>query len=145
MLFKVSFLSPEARATCPSQEINDGRWFLGGQKRNSRTTRPRKAGRYLPYLRFLESHLGLLSESWSIAQDIAAAVKMFFYYLGRMDRFGTCPRGQALRDCIDSNEPQQDLREKTETNTVRTLWSRLSPAGRGVYPFLMRARRRRSW
>jgi len=37
-------------------------------------------------------------ESWSIAQDIAVRVKMFFYHLGRRDRFGTCPRGQVLRE-----------------------------------------------
>jgi len=38
-----------------------------------------------------------LNESWSIPQDIVTRVKMFFYYLGRRDRFATCPTGQALR------------------------------------------------
>jgi hypothetical protein len=59
---------------------------------------PEKPGATCPTYVFWNPHLGLLSESWSIAQDIAARVKMFFYHLGRKDRFRTCPRGQALRD-----------------------------------------------
>jgi hypothetical protein len=79
----------------PKESMTAGGFSASSEKTAGRRT-PEKPGA-TALLRFLESHLGLLKESWSIAQDIAARVKMFFYHLGRRDRFGTCPRGQALR------------------------------------------------